>query len=79
VVRGQKYAPVLADPGKKLPSFGGPLGGSLGRGQALGVLLEALDPEKFGADRLFHRRRSADHAVGGAHLRSRSAGGKVLS
>jgi hypothetical protein len=79
VVRGQKCAPVLADPGKKIPSFAGPLGGSLGRGQALGVLLKALDPEQLGADRLFYRRRTGDHAVGGAHFRSRSAGGKILS
>jgi hypothetical protein len=43
------------------------------------VLLEALDAKELGADRLFYRRRSADHAAGGAHFRSRSAGGKVLS
>ena len=53
VVRRQKYAPVLADPGKKTPSLGGCLGDSLGRGEALGVLLEALDPEQLGADRRF--------------------------
>jgi hypothetical protein len=43
------------------------------------VLLEALDPEQLGANRLFYRRRSRDYAVGGAHFRSRSTGGEILS
>ena len=40
---------------------------------------EALDPEQLGADRLFYRRRTGDHAVGGAHCRLRSAGGRIRS
>jgi hypothetical protein len=53
VIRVQKYALVRPDPGKKAPSLRGPLGGSLGCGQTLGVLLEALDSEQLSADRLF--------------------------
>jgi hypothetical protein len=40
----------------------------MGRGQALGVLLQALDAEELGADRFFPRRRTADDGVGGLHV-----------
>jgi hypothetical protein len=38
-----------------------------------------LHATTLGADRLFYRRRSADHSAAGAHFRSRSAGGEVLA
>jgi hypothetical protein len=37
----------------------------MGRGQAKGVLLQALDAEQLGADRLFLRRRTGNDGVGG--------------
>jgi hypothetical protein len=40
---------------------------------------KALDPEQLGADRLLHLRRGGDPGVGGGHLRSGSAGGKIAS
>jgi len=33
------------------------------------VLLEALDPEQLGPDRLLHCKRSGDYGVSGAHTR----------
>ena len=79
VVSSQQHAPVLAHPGQEIPSLAGPRADSLGRGQALGVLLQALDAEQLGADRLLALRRSGDPDGGSAHLRSRSAGGKIPS
>jgi hypothetical protein len=52
----------------EIPSFRGLLGDLMGRGQALGVLLQALDAEKFGADRLFQRGRTGDDAGGDLQL-----------
>jgi len=37
----------------------------MGRGQALGVLFQALDAEELGADRVFPRRRAVDDGVSG--------------
>ena len=67
-VRGQEDPPVLANPGEKIPSFGGLLGGACGRRQALGVLLQALGAKELGADRFFDLRRSGDRGVGGCSL-----------
>jgi hypothetical protein len=73
-VCGQECASVLADPPEEIPSFGGLLGGALGRRQALGVFLEALDTEHLGADRLVHWRRSGDDGVGYGHEEVPTAG-----
>ncbi len=59
-VAGQKQVRVLADPGEEIPPFPALPGGAMGRGQALGMLLEALDAEDLGADRFFHRRRHVE-------------------
>jgi hypothetical protein len=63
-VRRQENTRVVANPGKEIPSFGWEPGGAMGRGQAPGVLLEALDSEQLGADRIFLRRRAAEDGVG---------------
>ena len=52
VIPGEENAPVLADPGKEIPPLAGLSLVLLGRGQALCVLLEALDAEELGADGL---------------------------
>ena len=75
----EKYATVVADLRKKIPPSAGLLRDAIDRRQALGVLLQALDAKELGADRLLHLRRSSDRGVGAPHLRSRSAGGKILS
>lgn len=59
---------VLTEPGEEISPFGGLFDGALGRGQALGVLLQAFDAEDFGTDRLFHLRKSGDDSVGGVHF-----------
>ena len=53
LVGGQEHVRVVANPGEKIPSPGGLLGGAMGGGQALCVLLQALDAEELGADRFF--------------------------
>ena len=67
-VGGQKYASVLPNPGEKGPSFVGLPGGAMRRGQALGVLLQALNAEELSTDRLFHLRRSGDDGIAGVHF-----------
>jgi hypothetical protein len=67
-VPGQKRLGVLADPGEKIPPFAGLVGCALCRGQALGVLLQALDAEELGANRLFPLGRSDNDGVGGVHF-----------
>ena len=52
-VPGQKHVCIVANPGEEIPSFGELPGGAMGRGQALGVLLQALDAEELGTDRFF--------------------------
>jgi hypothetical protein len=79
VIGVEKYAPVVADPRKKIPSSAGLLRDTIGRRQALGVLLQALDAKELGADRFFDLRRSGDRGVGAPHFRSRSDGSKILS
>ncbi len=65
-VSSQENPRVVIDPGEEIQSFRGLLSRALGRGQALGVLLQPLHTEDLGTDRLLHvRRRHAD--VGGAH------------
>jgi hypothetical protein len=64
-VCGQKYPCVLVDPGEEIPSSGELLGSALGRGQALGMLLQTLDTEDLGADRFFPQGWSDDDSVRG--------------
>jgi len=67
-VPGQKHVRVVANPAEEGPILRRFPGTAVGRGQALGVLLEALDAEKFGADRVFPLRRIVESGVGGLHL-----------
>ena len=67
-VCGQKDPCVLVDPGEEIFSFGGLFSRALGRGQALGVLLQALHAEDLGADWFVHLRGSRHDGVGGSHL-----------
>jgi hypothetical protein len=68
----EEHLPVFADTGEESPSFGAFMCGGLGRGQALGVLLEPLDAEHLGADRLFHARQRRDHGIDGLHVAFRA-------
>jgi hypothetical protein len=67
VICVEKYAPVVADARKKIPSSGGLLRDAIGRRQALGVLLQALGAKELGANRLLHVGRSSDRALCDAH------------
>ena len=86
VIPGQEYAPVLADPGKKITSLAS-LAGLPGRGQALRVLLEPLDAEELGADRLLqdplgipaHERGGLRERRNARYLRSSSSSSAVRS
>jgi hypothetical protein len=54
-VPGQEDTRVVANPGEEIPSSGGLFSAAMSRGQAPGVLLQALDAEQLGADRLIFR------------------------
>ena len=67
-VCSQKDLRVVVDPGEEIPTSGRLLSGALGRGQALGVLLQPLHAEDLGADRLVHLRGGDHDGVGSAHF-----------
>jgi hypothetical protein len=67
-VCGQKGLRIVVDPGEEIPTSGGLLSRALGRGQALGVLLQALHAEDLGADRLVQLRGNKNDGVGGVHF-----------
>ena len=52
-IRGEQHPAVVAQPLRQRPTGAGPRRHALGSREALGMLLEALDAEELGADRLF--------------------------
>jgi hypothetical protein len=64
-VAGQKHLRVVANPGEEIASLDGLFGAAMGRRQALGVLLQTLDAEQLGADRLFRPGSIGDDGGGG--------------